>query len=55
MVDYWAHRHADDPELRKEEYDPDFDEACKEMGEEELHDFPPDLDDFETVSDDNLG
>ena len=51
MVDYWAHRHADDPKLREEEFDPDFDASLAEMDK----DLPPDPGDFETVHDDVLG
>ena len=56
-MDYWAHRHADDPQLRKEAHDPGFEQAVAEMGgdEPDLPDMPPDLDDFETISDDVLG
>lgn len=56
MVDYWAHRHADDPKLREEDHDPQFE--AEVMGDlpMDLPDvLPPDPGDFETIHDDLLG
>lgn len=52
MVDYWAHRHADDPKLRDEEHDPQFEQEVALM-DGDLPDMPPDHD-FETIADDLL-
>ena len=52
IVDYWAHRHAEDPELRNEACDPDFEATLAEM--EAAAGVPPEPlpDDFETITDD---
>lgn len=43
LTDYWAHRHSDEPKLRDEEFDPDF-EAELAAAESE----------WETVADDKF-
>ena len=58
LLDYWAHRHVDDPTLRNEEVAEDFDEDMAEMELElGLPHEPPALpdSDFETVANDEFG
>lgn len=50
-MDFWAHAHTDDPKLREEDHNPDFENDLAEMAGE----LPPDPGDFETVHDDILG
>ena len=58
MLDYWAHRHCDDPNLRNEDVNPDFDADLAEM--EALEGIPsepltlPDSD-FEAIVSDEFG
>ena len=58
MLDYWAHRHADDPNLRNEEVSEDFAGDMAEM-EAELGLPPEPLDlpdsDFEAEVNDTFG
>lgn len=53
VLDYWAHRHWDDPKLREEVVNPDFEEDLEAFaaGEDEPDLPPPPADpgDWETV------
>lgn len=51
-VDYWAHMHAENPKLREEEFDPEFDQAAADL-DKELSGVP-DPGDFVTVHDDRM-
>lgn len=45
LVDYWAWRHVEDPKLREEAIDPDFDEEVAAMERQLLDEDPSDWED----------